>query len=50
MAGRMAADQGAALSVQARAPAVALHDVSITFRLADGGELYGGQKRFAHSR
>ena len=37
MAGRMAADGGAALSVQARAPAVALHDVSITFRLADGG-------------
>ncbi len=37
MAGRMAADQGAALSAQASAPAVALHDVSITFRLADGG-------------
>ena len=37
MAGRMAADQGAALSAQASAPAVALDSVSITFRLADGG-------------
>ncbi len=37
MAGRMAADQGAALPARARAPAVALDSVSITFRLADGG-------------
>jgi NitT/TauT family transport system ATP-binding protein len=37
MAGRMAADQGAALPVQTSEPAVALDGVSITFRLADGG-------------
>ncbi|MGE0037592.1 MAG: ABC transporter ATP-binding protein [Xanthobacteraceae bacterium] len=37
MAGRMAADQEAALSAQVRAAAVALDGVSITFRLADGG-------------
>jgi sulfonate transport system ATP-binding protein len=37
MAGRMAAEQGAALSAPPRAPAVVLDHVSVAFRLADGG-------------